>query len=305
MVSIWLCHLLMERDHRLVSVRDWAAARRQTLDALLGVALRDTDLPDDRLANALTMLGEAADQAAMDQTLLAHWAQVYALPTETVRLDSTSTSVSVYHDDPPADGLRRRGHSKDHRPDLAQFKALLASLDPVGLPLACQVVPGNAADDGLYIPAYGAAVRALGRADVLMGGRQQDGGAGHAGAPRGQAERIPVRLPPGARRDRPRRLDRRGAGAPGALAGAAGGGRTDRRDRRAGRHRRVGAGAAGGEETWTERVLVVRSAQMQAGLRRTREEALTRATECQALLLRSPGRGRPAYRTRAGSVGFC
>ena len=26
-VSIWLCHLLMERDHRLVAVRDWAAAR--------------------------------------------------------------------------------------------------------------------------------------------------------------------------------------------------------------------------------------------------------------------------------------
>jgi hypothetical protein len=29
-VSIWLCHLLMERDHRLVVVRDWpqAACRR-------------------------------------------------------------------------------------------------------------------------------------------------------------------------------------------------------------------------------------------------------------------------------------
>jgi hypothetical protein len=27
-VSIWLCHLLMERDHRLVSVREWAAARQ-------------------------------------------------------------------------------------------------------------------------------------------------------------------------------------------------------------------------------------------------------------------------------------
>lgn len=35
-VSIWLCHLLMERDQRVVSVRDWAAARQRTLADLLG-----------------------------------------------------------------------------------------------------------------------------------------------------------------------------------------------------------------------------------------------------------------------------
>ena len=168
LVSIWLCHLLMERDHRLVSVRDWVAARTQTVNALLGITLRETDLTDDRLANALTMLGDAADQAAVDQALLTDWVQVYALPTHTVRLDSTS--VSVYHDDPAPEGLLRLGHSKDHRPDLAQFKAMLASLDPLGLPVALQVVPGNQADDGLYIPAYEAAVRTLGRADVLVVG---------------------------------------------------------------------------------------------------------------------------------------
>jgi Domain of unknown function (DUF4277) len=79
-VSIWLCHLLMERDHRLVVVREWAAARRQTLNALLGVRRRETDLTDDRLANVLTMLSSPADQAAVDQALLADWLRVYALP---------------------------------------------------------------------------------------------------------------------------------------------------------------------------------------------------------------------------------
>src|SRR5260370_39425451 len=69
-VSIWLCHLLMERDHRLVSVRDWAARRQQTLEDLLGVSLRDTDLTDDRLANVLTMLRAAEDPAAIEQALL-------------------------------------------------------------------------------------------------------------------------------------------------------------------------------------------------------------------------------------------
>ncbi len=194
-VSIWLCHLLMERDHRLVSVRDWAAARTQTVNALLGITLRDTDLTDDRLANALTMLSDAADQAAVDHALLTDWLQVYALPTHTVRLDSTS--VSVYHDDSPPEGLLRWGHSKDHRPDLAQFKAMLASLDPLGLPVARQVVPGNQVDDGLYVPAYDAAVRTCSWAATARWGH----------GPRGRTAR-PRRVPtcaPTARREPPRR----------------------------------------------------------------------------------------------------
>src|SRR5579871_5146887 len=167
-VSIWLCHLLMERDHRLVVVRDWAAARTQTLDGLLGVQLRDTDVTDDRLANVLTMLSGPENQAAVDQALLEGWLRVYALPQQTVRLDSTS--VAVYQDPTPPDGLIRHGVSKEHRPDLAQFKVMLASLDPLGLPLACQPVPGNRSDDLLYIPAYDAAMQTLETRAVLVVG---------------------------------------------------------------------------------------------------------------------------------------
>jgi len=61
-VSVWLCHLLMERDHRVVSVREWGADRQQTLQDLSGQVLRETDLSDDRLANVLTMLSDPADQ---------------------------------------------------------------------------------------------------------------------------------------------------------------------------------------------------------------------------------------------------
>src|SRR5690242_15017657 len=82
-VRIWPCHLLMERDHRSVVVRDGAAARPQTLNALLGVQLRDTDLTDDRPANVLTMLSAPADQAAPDQAVLAAWIRIYALPQRT------------------------------------------------------------------------------------------------------------------------------------------------------------------------------------------------------------------------------
>jgi len=298
-VSIWLCPLLMERDHRLVSVRDWAAARTHTLNALWGLTLRETDLTDDRLANVLTMLSDTVDQAAVDHALLTDWIQVYALPITTVRLDSTS--VSVYHDrdDPPADGLLRLGHSKDHRPDLAQFKAMLASLDPLGLPLACQVVSGNAADDGLYVPAYDATVWTLGRADVLVVGDSKMGAMAtraHIAAKKSAylcayrpahatdeiAGWIEEALARAERWQEMREVDKRtGEVTPLAVIDEWA------RDQQQ------------GDDAWVERVLVVRSAQMQAGLRRKREEALTRATERLALLQRPPGRGRPVYRTRA------
>src|SRR5579863_5070255 len=50
LVVVWLCHILQERDPRLVSVREWVTQRAQTWESLLGTSLRDTDCTDDRLA---------------------------------------------------------------------------------------------------------------------------------------------------------------------------------------------------------------------------------------------------------------
>jgi hypothetical protein len=97
-VSLWLCHLLAERDHRLMAVRDWVAERTQTFNTLLAITLRDTDCTDDRLGHVLSMLGDETTQATLDGALLGQWVRVYRLPTETMRLDRTS--VSVYHDPP-------------------------------------------------------------------------------------------------------------------------------------------------------------------------------------------------------------
>ena len=105
--------------------------------------------------------------------MLGKWVRGYRLPTATMRLDSTS--VSVYHDATTDESLFQQGHSKDHRPDLRQFKAMLATLDPLGLPLVCQPVAGNRADDGLYVPAYAAAVNALGTSAVLVVGDSKMG----------------------------------------------------------------------------------------------------------------------------------
>ena len=149
------------------------AERTQTCNTLLGITLRDTDCTDDRLANVLTMLGEAPTQARLDAAMLQRWVRVYRLPTETMRLDSTS--VSVYHDPRDPESLLQQGHSKDHRPDLRQFKAMLATLNPLGLPLVCQPVAGHRADDGLYVSAYEAATAALGTSRVFVVGDSKMG----------------------------------------------------------------------------------------------------------------------------------
>src|SRR5271165_3978807 len=168
-IEIWLCYMLTEHDHRLEAVREWVNERQQVFNALLGITLRDTDLSDDRLAVVLDKIGEEDFQRDVDEGMVREWVTVYALPSEIIRLDSTSVSVySAIEDD--ADSLIQRGHSKDHRPDLGQFKIMLSTLDPLGMPLVCQVVSGQQADDGLYVPSYDETVRVLGRSDVLVVG---------------------------------------------------------------------------------------------------------------------------------------
>jgi transposase len=75
--------------------------------------------------------------------------QVYQLPLECVRLDST-TSYGYHR--VTEEGIMQHGHSKDHRPDLPQLKLMAAAAQPTSQVIACDLVPGNAADDPLYLP---------------------------------------------------------------------------------------------------------------------------------------------------------
>jgi transposase len=167
-VEIWLCYMLTEQDHRMVMVREWVNDRQQMFNTLLGIALRETDLSDDRLAVVLDKIGSKHVQQEMDGSMLKEWVTIYELPHHTIRLDSTSVSVYSKIDD--EDSLIQRGHSKDHRLDLGQFKVMLSTLDPMGMPLNCDVLSGQQADDGLYIPSYDQTVKLLGRTDVLVVG---------------------------------------------------------------------------------------------------------------------------------------
>jgi transposase len=298
-LSIWLSHILQERDHRVVAVRDWAADRVQTLNTLLDITLRDTDCTDDRLATILTMLGEPTTQAALDAALLQRWVRIYRLPRQTMRLDSTS--VSVYHDDLDDDSLLQHGWSKDHRPDLRQFKLMLATLDPLGLPICCQPIAGNRSDNPLYVPAYDAAVTALGTTDVLVVGDSKMSdlpSRGHivASGSRYLGAYRPIHA-----------TSEIASWVEAALAHAASWVRIETVDRRTGEMRLDTVihpfertqtwkdPATQQAHTWTERVLVVRATAYQAGLRRLREQALERLTLDLLKLAQVPTQGRKRY----------
>src|SRR5262249_61897551 len=114
------------------------------------------DLTDARLAAVWRTLSDATCWTNFERRLTGSLLRVYDLRPERVRLDSTTVSGYWEVSD---DGLFQFGHSKDHRPDLPQVKVMLATLDPLGLPLATDVLSGERADDPLYLPAI-ARVRA-------------------------------------------------------------------------------------------------------------------------------------------------
>jgi transposase len=147
---IWLTPILSEADPRLNHVEPWAEQRLQTLRGCTGHRVHPLDVSADHLAAVLEALSDDARWSAFEGTLNQHLLRVYDLQLERVRLDSTTASGYWRVTE---DGLFQFGHSKDHCPDLPQVKVMLSALDPLGMPVATDVVPGQRADDPLYIPA--------------------------------------------------------------------------------------------------------------------------------------------------------
>lgn len=145
---IWLSYILSEGDHRKVAMETYVAGMMQTLSQITGQSIRPLDFSDDRLSHLLRHLSKARYWQAIEEALNERSIAVYELPIDVVRCDATT--VSAYHEVQEG-GLVQFGHSKDDssRP---QIKLMMASLDPMGMPLVSHVVSGERADDGLYLP---------------------------------------------------------------------------------------------------------------------------------------------------------
>ncbi len=141
---VWLSYILSQADHRLNHVQPWAEKRLETLRGCTDLELRALDFSDDRLEAVLRYLSEDDPWREFEQELGGNLVQVYDLSVERVRLDSTAARGYFGVTE---EGLFQWGHDKDHRPDLAQVKVMLSTLDPLGMPVATEVVAGNRADD--------------------------------------------------------------------------------------------------------------------------------------------------------------
>jgi transposase len=165
--TIWLSSILSRGDHRLVHVEPWVAQRQVTLSQVTGEAVRTHEFSDDRLEIVLRLFSDDSRWTAFESALNQHLVRVYDLPTKRVHVDSTSVSAYTSVSE---DGLFQFGHSKDHRPDLPQVKVMQAVLDPLGMPLATDVVSGRRADDPLYVPCIDRIRASLGRSGLLYVG---------------------------------------------------------------------------------------------------------------------------------------
>jgi transposase len=165
--TIWLSSIVSRGDHRLAHVEPWVANRLWTLKTATDQNVERLDFTDDRLEIVLRHFSDDSRWAQFESHLNQHTVRVYDLRTARVHVDTTTASAYA---SVSAEGLFQFGHSKDHRPDLPQVKVMQAVLDPLGMPLATDVVSGERADDPLYVPCIQRVQASLGRSGLLFVG---------------------------------------------------------------------------------------------------------------------------------------
>src|SRR4051812_16685017 len=167
LITVWIAYILSRADHRKSPVQAWAQKLQHTLETLIGRTIRPIEFSDDRLTLVLKRLDLDPAWESLEADLWHTHCDIYALPVERVRLAATTSCGFHTVTD---DGLMQLGHSKDHRPDLAQLKLMAAVAEPTGFFLASDLHPGNAADDPLYLPLYRRVRTLLGQTGLLYAG---------------------------------------------------------------------------------------------------------------------------------------
>jgi transposase len=167
LATIFLVYILAESDHRMCPVQKWVRKHRHTLEQLIEQKIRPTDFTDDRLGDVLRYLSGDALWLRIEQSLGQRIIRVYDLgKMQSVRLDATVGGVN--HDE-KKHTLFKLGRNKEGGFEV-QFKLMLGTLDPLGLPLAADVVTGSSGDDPLYVPVYRRIRETLGQAGLLYVG---------------------------------------------------------------------------------------------------------------------------------------
>lgn len=154
-ITIWLLHILAQHSHQMDSVEPWVGKHLVVLRKLSKQKVTTLDFTDDRLALCLRYLSPTDKWSRLENRLTQGIIQVYDLKKKLrgrwqMRLDATVGSVGH---DAAQHTLFQMGKAKNGL-YATLFKMMVASLDPLGMPVAVDVVPGNRADDPLYVPVY-------------------------------------------------------------------------------------------------------------------------------------------------------
>jgi hypothetical protein len=122
-----------------LSAAEWACQDA----AIPGLSTMD----EDQAYRAMDLLVDADTQGRVQEAVFFAVANLLNLEVDLLFFDTTSTYFE--RDDEDGDeGLRRFGHSKDHRPDLPQIVIGLA-VTKEGIPARCWCWPGNASDQAV------------------------------------------------------------------------------------------------------------------------------------------------------------
>ena len=165
-----LTYILSEADHRLCCVEQWVNQHHRSLQSITQWNISHKDATDDRCGDLLATLGNTQEHIAqMEMSLGQHLIRAYQLPTDKARSDTTSFSVHhQYYEDNDKSSLLKFGYSKDKRPDLQQYRQMLATLDPNGIPLVGITLAGNGTDERDYLPTWRQMKKIIGHSDFLF-----------------------------------------------------------------------------------------------------------------------------------------
>ncbi len=173
MLTVWLAYILSQGDRTTYKVEAWVRQHHAVLMQGIGQSFAPSDFQDNRLGAVRKRLSKPRRWARFEAALWESSVEVYALSPASIggllSAHVDSTTACGFHEIVPG-GVMQRGHSKDHRPDLAQLKLMTVAMHPFGHLATTDVVPGQTADDGLSLPIIARTRAMLGHMGVLYVG---------------------------------------------------------------------------------------------------------------------------------------
>jgi len=125
------------------------------------------NLSDDVLGRALDKLFKA-DRASLLTKIALNAIKQFRLDTSQIHNDSTSVKLTGdYNAQNPKAVQLKRGHSKDHRPDLKQLVYSLSVTRDGAIPIHFKAYDGNRTDDTTHVEIWASLRGLLGRSDFL------------------------------------------------------------------------------------------------------------------------------------------